>query len=173
MIIRFEEIILRPIEDEDSEYLYKYKNNWEVVQHLGGFSKGYSKKEIFEWINFHRAKQDEMLWTIAEDKTNKCIGHCGFYNIEHRLRQAEYAIMIGEPAYWNQGIGKMITKVLIEFGIRQLNLHRIFLTVNCKNEKAINLYTDVGFKIEGRMRDAQFRDGVYSDVIMMGLIENE
>lgn len=173
MSIIVEDIILRCLEPKDVKCLYEYRNDCEVTQYLGGFSSGYSEKDLQEWIEFHRNRNDEIIWAIAEMDGDVCIGHVGFYNIDHRIRSAEIAIMIGEKSFWNKGIGKRVVSTVVEYGFKQLNLHRMYLSSLKNNERAINLYKKLGFKCEGTIRDGQYRDGQYMDIVMMGILENE
>jgi RimJ/RimL family protein N-acetyltransferase len=66
-----------------------------------------------------------------------------------------------------------VTYAVIDYGFCHLNLHRVHLTVLKTNDRAISLYEKLGFKTEGILRDEQFRDGRYVDVIVMGILENE
>jgi len=173
MKIILDDVFLRCPEPKDVEFLYEYRNNWEVIQGLGGFSSGYSRKDILDWIEFHRNKRDEILWTIAKKNDDTCLGHVGYYKIDYRVRCAEFAIMLGNKECWGKGLGKRITYAVINYGFSELNLHRVYLTVLKTNERAISLYEKLGFKIEGIHRDEQFRNGCYIDTIVMGILENE
>lgn len=173
MKIVIADVVLRRPEPRDAEFLYTFRNDWEVIQGLGGFSTGYAIKDIHDWIEFHRTKRDEIIWTIAAADTDNCLGHVGLYNIDHRVREAEFAIMVGDKTWWGKGIGKKVTSAVVDYGFRQLNLHRVHLTVLKSNDRAISLYEKLGFKTEGILRDGQFRDGRYVDVVVMGLLEDE
>ncbi len=168
-----DQITLRCIEPKDAERLYHYRNDWQVTRLLGGFSTGYSVKDIHDWMEFHRARTDEIIWTIADKEGDVCLGHVGLYKIDHRIRNAEFAILIGDESWQGRGIGQQISHQVIEFGFQQLNLHRIQLSVLATNSRAIHLYEKLGFKQEGVLRDGEFRDGGYIDVLIMALLESE
>jgi RimJ/RimL family protein N-acetyltransferase len=173
MIHRVDGVVLRLAEPADLEALYRQKNDPEVAVHLGGFSTGYTRSELVEWMEFHRKKGDEILWVIADGETDACLGHVGLYRIDHRIRSAEFAIMIGAKDRWGKGLGKSISRYMVDFGFRELNLNRIELTALAVNQRAIALYESLGFQREGLMRQAQFKDGVYHDVVMMSLLSSE
>lgn len=61
MKIILDAVNLRRPEPKDTEFLYEYRNNWDVIQNLGGFSKGYAVKDIDEWIEFHRNQCNEII----------------------------------------------------------------------------------------------------------------
>ena len=166
-------VVLRPFEPQDLSHLYRFRNDWQVTQYLGGFSSGYSRKNLEEWIKFHRNRDDEVLWAIADKKTDRCIGHVGLYKIDSRLRKGEFAIIVGDTRSQGKGIGRSATVAMLEWGFGQLNLHKISLSVLASNKRAIRLYETLGFRREGVLRDEQFRDRKYVDVVLMSLLDSE
>jgi RimJ/RimL family protein N-acetyltransferase len=50
------DVVLRQPEVRDADRLYRFRNDPEVVLLLGGFSTGYSEKDILEWFEFHSKK---------------------------------------------------------------------------------------------------------------------
>jgi len=103
----------------------------------------------------------------------KTIGSCGFFAIDGRNRSAEFGINIGEKAYWNQGYGTETVRLLVKHGFQTLNLHRIYLRVFETNPRAIRAYEKAGFTLEGRQRQAEFRNGKYIDVLVMSILREE
>ncbi|MCX6345868.1 MAG: GNAT family protein [Armatimonadetes bacterium] len=173
MMRQIDGFVLRPPEISDLEALHRQKNDQAVVSSLGGFSTGYSRDDVLEWINRHRKCADEALWIIADAEQNKCLGHVGLYKVNHRIRSAEFAIMIGEKSAWGKGLGRNCSNAIIEFGFREMNLNRLSLTVMTSNEKAIHLYRSIGFKEEGIHRQAQYKNGQYQDLMSMSMLHSE
>ena len=163
------DVVLRMLEPRDIDALLEQKNDVTVAGLLGGFSTGYSRKDLEGWLEFHRTKRNEVLWAIA-DGDDKCLGHVGLYEIDHRVRKAEFAIMLGERRAWGKGIGKAVSAWAVEYGFLQLNLNRIELDVLATNPRAKALYEGLGFELEGTRRCAQYKDGEYIDVYVMGLL---
>lgn len=166
-------IVLRRPEPADAEALYRQKNDPAVVGQLEGFSPGMAMADVRDWIDRHRAARDEVLWIIADAETQACLGHVALYRIDHRVRTAEFGILLGEPAVWGRGIGRACTRFAVEYGFAELNLNRISLTVLATNERAAGLYRSLGFQDEGRLRQAQFRHGAYVDVLLMSILRDE
>lgn len=160
-------IILRKPEQDDAEVLYELKNNQETNDLLGGFTTGYSKEGIKDWISFHNKASNECLYLIQEKSSGRLIGHVGLYNIDHRIRKAEFAIMIADKSARNKGYGGLCTDFMLEFGFNQLNLNRIELSLLANNLTAYNLYIKKGFVEEGLLKQAQFKNGNYIDIILM------
>ena len=88
-------------------------------------------------------------------------------------RSAEIGIMIGERQYWNRGFGTEAMRLMVQHGFENLNLHRIFLRVFETNPRGKRSYEKVGFKLEGRMREARYLKGKYIDVCLMSILKSE
>jgi len=101
------------------------------------------------------------------------VGNCGFINIDWRNRSAELGIFIGEKSYWNQGYGTEAVQLLTRHGFETLNLNRIYLRVFENNRRAIRSYEKAGFIDEGRMRQAEFQQGGYLDLLFMSVLRSE
>jgi ribosomal-protein-alanine N-acetyltransferase len=163
---------LRKPERGDVDALWVVKNDPAVAAMLGGFSTGYSRTDLEGWVDFHAKAKDEALYVIADGK-DRPIGHVGLYKIDHRIRSAEFAIIIGDSTAWGKGLGRACTRFAVEYGFDELNLRRIYLEVLATNERAIKLYRSLGFVEEGRLRQAQWKAGKYVDVLVMALLSEE
>jgi RimJ/RimL family protein N-acetyltransferase len=169
----FEGYVVRKPEPRDVEALYRQKNDAEVAGFLGGFTTGYSRKDLENWVEHHRALRNEALWVIADETSDQAVGHVGLYEIDHRIRTAEFAIMIGDKSRWGVGLGRAGTRFAVDYGFRQLNLNRISLQVLATNPRARALYESLGFVHEGRLRQAQYKNGAYVDVELMSMLRAE
>ena len=173
MGIELSTVRLRRPEPGDIERMYGYRNDTEVAHLLGGFSAGFSRKDFEEWIERHRGRSDEVIWIIADATSDECIGHVGLYEIDHRVRKAEFAICIGDKARWGKGLGVEVGKAVLRFAFRELNLNKVSLEVLDSNKGAIKLYEKLAFKLDGRLRADQFRDGKYVDSLVMSILAEE
>jgi ribosomal-protein-alanine N-acetyltransferase len=163
---------LRKPEPSDVDALFSQKNDPEIAAMLGGFTKGYTRSDLTRWVEAHAQAKDEALYVIA-DANDRCLGHVGLYKIDHRVRSAEFAILLGDKKAWGGGIGRACTSFMLRFGFEDLQLHRIYLEVLESNERAKKLYESLGFQHEGRLRHAQWKGGRYLDVHVMGILEDE
>jgi hypothetical protein len=62
---------------------------------------------------------------------------------------------------------------MVDHALGALGLHRIALSVFEFNERAIRAYVACGFEIEGRAREAIWRDGRWWDELSMSVLESE
>lgn len=93
--------------------------------------------------------------------------------IDHRVRKAEFAILLGDRSVQGVGLGRELTRFALRYGFQEQNLSRISLDVLESNERAIRLYHALGFKDEGRLRQAQYKNGRYLDVVLMAVLREE
>lgn len=103
----------------------------------------------------------------------KHIGNCGFHAIDWRNRSSEVGIMIGDKTAWNQGYGTEAMQLMLKVGFDTLNLNRIFLHVFETNPRAIRAYEKAGFVHEGRLRQAECKNGQMIDILVMSVLREE
>ena len=84
--------------------------------------------------------------------------HCGILGI------------VIKKSHQGQGIGKQMMEQLIAFCRSNGITKKIQLETRCDNETAVNLYKNLDFEIEGKLKNAALVDGVYHDVYVMGML---
>lgn len=98
------------------------------------------------------------------------IGLMGFLNYDKNHAKAELRKIIGDPALRGKGYGKEATIAWIEYGRIVLGLKKIFLNTIDTNIRNIKINEDLGFKVEGILRNEIMIDNKYHDVLRMGLL---
>ena len=73
------------------------------------------------------------------------------------------------PRYRGQGTGRPLAEKTIVLA-KRIGLERIELDVYATNKPAIALYKSLGFALEGVKRKGRKLDGIYDDVVVMGLL---
>jgi RimJ/RimL family protein N-acetyltransferase len=174
-------IRFRAIERGDLPTFVTWLNDPEVQQGIS-LHHPFSQAEEENWYEgMIKHPIDEHVMGIEVRETEpeageeqwKLIGNLAFNEIDWRNRAAEFGIMIGDKKYWNRGYGTEAVLLLVNHGFNTLNLNRIFLRVFENNPRAIRAYEKAGFVHEGRLRQAEFRDGKYIDVLMMSRLKDE
>lgn len=117
--------------------------------------------------------RSNLILAICDKETDAHIGNVSLQDIDHLNRSAEFAIMIGEKAFWGKGIGKEAMKLIVGHGFRELNLHRIMLGTAEDNVGMQKLALALGFMEEGRSREAMWKGGKWKSLVHYGLLESE
>lgn len=81
---------------------------------------------------------------------------------------AEFGVSVLKE-HWHKGLGKFLTKYMINWTKENDHLTRIFLHVHSGNKHAVKLYQDLGFEIEGIQVNDFYYDNTYFDTLFMGI----
>lgn len=101
------------------------------------------------------------------------IGVLAFLDHDKNQRKAELRKLIGEPPFRGKGLAKEATRLWIEYGISTLGLKKIYVNTLDTNIRNIRLNEELGFKVEGILRNECYFDGKYHDILKMGLWSEE
>jgi RimJ/RimL family protein N-acetyltransferase len=101
------------------------------------------------------------------------IGMADYRDVDTIVRSATVGITIGEKDCWGHGYGTEALRLLVGFLFDHLNLRRIQLDTWSGNERAIRSFSRVGFREEGRLREAVRAPDGYYDSVIMGLLRAE
>ena len=98
------------------------------------------------------------------------IGLMGFINYNKQHSKAELRKIIGVPNLRGKGYGKEATLAWIEYGKNALKLKKIYLNTIDTNIRNIKINEELGFKVEGILRNEIIIDQNYRDILRMGLL---
>lgn len=162
-----EQITLRSPEAKDTESMYQYRNDPDIISALEGFSKGFSRKDMLEWVEKQQNRKNDRIWVIV-DEQDQCIGHCGLYKIDSDTGMADIAVCIGNAAF-RKGQSRAIMKAVVNYAFEELNLRKITAEILDTNKISINFTKKFGFKEECVLREQEYRNGQYVDMHIFGL----
>ena len=166
------QIRLRAFEAEDLEANHRFMNDYETLRGMiSGLPLPSSYEDERQWLSQQTSYTRGEYQFAIEDINGDLVGRCGVIKLDWKNRVGELAIMIGGP-YRGQGYGREAIGLLCDFCFREMNLHRLKVTVYAFNEAAIRCYEANGFVREGLLRGELWRDGAYRDVLIMGRLRD-
>ncbi|WP_440897357.1 GNAT family N-acetyltransferase [Amphibacillus sp. Q70] len=163
------DLYLRPLGKGDLDFIYQMHTNPDVANYW--CNEPYTTMEKLEKEYQSSQESDSHRQFILMYGDEK-VGLLALYSISVRHRNAEFAIMF-DPTQQGKGYATDASRLLIEYGFNQLNLHKLYLEVVKNNEKAIHIYQKVGFQIEGELKQHYFVDGQYYDGYVMSLLRDD
>jgi len=168
-------IRLRKIERLDLPQFVEWLNDPEVRRGLGAYLPLSMAEEErwFEKMLEGSPEEHPLAIEIREGDGWRLIGSTSFFDIHRRSRHAEFGIVIGDKSIWNQGYGTEAAGLMLDHGFGTLNLHRIYLRVFSNNPRAMRAYEKAGYKFEGTLREAEYRDGEYISDHIMSVLKQE
>ena len=167
-------IELKPLSKENITPFFNWLKDEEVIKYsLSAFQKFMDEGDIEKWFSTLLSNTLDLTLGIFLLSDGSLIGYAGICTISATNKSGEYFIFIGDKNHWGKGIGAKVTREVIKYGFEKLNLHRIMLTVSEPNIGGVRAYEKAGFKMEGRLRQACYRDGAYHDKIIMSMLKGE
>lgn len=97
------------------------------------------------------------------------VGAIAYLNHDREQHKAELRKLIGVASMRGFGLGKEASRLWIRYGALGLRLKKIYLDTLETNLHNIRINEDLGFKVEGILRNEILLDGQYRDVLRMGL----
>ena len=126
-----------------------------------------------KWYDsFHAMSDGEYHFAIERNDSGDYIGGCGIAEVNHKTRIGTIGIFIGKP-HQNLGFGTEAMGLLVDFCFMEMNMHKLKLHVYAFNERAMHCYRKLGFTTEAVLRQECYRNGMYHDEHIMGLLRSE
>jgi diamine N-acetyltransferase len=111
------------------------------------------------------------VYIVAQDPTELIAGFAILQGLLSEHKQVELKRLVVRTP--NQGVGRQLLTEVADRAFGEYSAHRLFLDVFVTNDRARHVYEDFGFRKEGIMRDAVYRDGAYHSLVLMSLLETE
>lgn len=167
-------IKLRALTYNDIEKTLKWHND-KAIRDL------YSGHPFFVNIEFEKKWYDKILnsnipttvFGVENVENGLLIGITILKNIDLVNRSAEFAQYIGDPEYRGMGLGKEMKLLTLKFAFDNLGLERVYGYIQENNKSSLILNQKLGFKKEGRLRKATFKEGRFIDVFVISILKNE
>lgn len=165
---------LRLFRLQDADKLWDSVHN-PYFNRLTGTHATFTRNMIDRYIeNQVNADDDSRASFIIEPLENtRAVGEVVINDIDHDNHSGNIRISLFSEDDLNKGYGTEAMQLMVDYGFRELGLHRIALGVYDFNPRAIHVYEKMGFKREGVMRDSLYWDGEYIDEIMMSVLSHE
>jgi len=175
-ILEDEIVRLRPLVITDFEHLLEYSvnepDNWKF--NSGGPAGAENLKVYIDKAVKNRQDTKEYPFIVFSKIVNKYVGCTRFYNIDFERRIMEVGWTWYGKAYQGTGINKNCKYLLFDFAFSKLDMERIGLGANSKNERSINGMKGVGCTVEGIMRSRGYdANGERMDSIFLSILKNE
>lgn len=172
-MLKGERVTLRALERDDLPRWHELLNQQIDLVTVGIQSWGPRSLAAVE-DNFVQNSAPDKPW-FAIEADGRLIGTCGlkYWSWDQQNGTAELAISILDPAYVGQGYGREAINLLLDWGFRIQGWRRIWLDALAINERAIKAYRACGFAEEGRLRQHDWYNGAYVDVVIMGQLRTE
>ncbi len=166
---------LRAVERSDAGLIQGWLDDSELMRWWGYGARARSlasvQDEIEQWLGEEHTLGHPIALVI-ETLDDEAMGLLVLSDIQNVDRSAELSCFL-ESTFCGQGRGRDALETLSDAFFEQWNYHRLTARCEAHNERAQAFFVANGFQFEGRLREARFIDGGWSDILVFGLIRDE
>ncbi len=168
---------IRALQDTESDMnlLYRWLNDEQVLAYLDGTGNGFTRDQIEAKYGPRARGEDYVISCIIEHKATP-IGYLQYYPLLEKER-IEYEadaeglyygidLFIGEPDYWNRGIGTVVVRKITSYLFDARQADAIYIDPAAWNTRAIRCYEKSGF-VKVNVIARELYEGKHLDVQVM------
>ncbi len=171
-----EKISLRALEKEDLPFLQAWRNREEFRQYFREYRE-LNLEDQMSWFQkvVVGSNQTEMFMVVLNDEKNTPVGCCGLCYIHWVQRNADLSLYIGKDGVYidDEGLAEEACRLLFRYGFGELNLHKIWTEIYEFDEKKYALYTHLGMKQDGWLRDNYFHNNRWWNSRILSILHDE
>ena len=170
-----ESIKLRPMTEDDWNFLLKWNSDPEVLYYSDGNDvTSYNLEEIQDI--YRSVSQNAFCFVIEVD--NKPIGECWLQKMNLEALLQEYPdldcrridLMIGEKQYWNRGIGTEVIRMLTDFGFYEQGADMIFgCHIADYNVRSLRAFQKAGYNIYSKTKEEPNRKANFTYTVFISI----
>ena len=133
------------------------------------YSAEHARKFLTESI---AARKDRKSLGLAIVHASVLIGSIGFVEFDWKGRKTEIGYWIDKNVE-GRGIVTRATRLLIDYAFNELKMNRIEIQCSAENIRSAAIPERLGFKLEGYLRQSEFRNGKLHDFKIYGLLADD
>lgn len=131
------------------------------------------RAEIEAWLVTRQEHHDRADWAAVRAEDSMFLGEAVLNELDPDNESANYRVWLAGTHLFGQGYGTEITRLVIDFALGTVGLHRVSLGVYDFNPRAQRVYEKCGFSHEGRLREALRWDGQWHDELLMARLHSD
>ncbi len=174
-MIRGEHVGLRAIEREDLTTLLTWRNDPALRQYFRE-NRELSSDHQMRWYEgtVLAAPERTRMFAIESIGDGRLLGACGLTTLDWLRRHGELSLYIGIDSIYCDGLlAPDAARLLLQYGFRDLGLHRVWAEVYAHDAPKRALMKTLGLHHEGTLRDHHFWNGRFWDAHLFGTLAPE
>lgn len=164
-MLRGERVLLRKVEEADRQAREELGIDPEIRRMFGGDRterRRLSSATLDHWLE--DLLSDPFAWVIEYE--GRFIGETRLLDVDPARRCARVVIAILDASLLGKGLGREAMRLLMRHA-RSIGISRLRLRVLAYNERAIRMYTALGFEVIDREVGSAIVDGESHDDLIM------
>ena len=174
-VLTGEQVILRAMRDSDIDDRLRHPIDPEEEDGYGSSWRREWDGRLYHTREYLTAQQTvpppgEYPWAIEHDGHG--IGSARL-TVDADQHCATYSVGLFVAALRGRGLGREVTRLVLDWAFGPLHAHRVQLEVLAGNVGALRCYLACGFRVEGTRREALLYPDGWEDLILMGVLRAE
>jgi diamine N-acetyltransferase len=168
-------ILLRALEPEDLEALYKWENDsglWCYGSTLTPYSRFVLRDYLSNALSQDIFQSRQLRLMIVGKAANQPVGTIDLYDFDPLNLRAGIGILL-DAAYRRQGFGLDALRLMREYAFNILHLNQLYAYVPKTNEPSHRLFLKSGYKESGTLEAWIKTEQGFTDVYWMQLIKTK
>lgn len=141
------------------------------ARRLTGTHRTFDEAEVRDHLAALPLRGDRAHWAITDD--GAFLGEAVLHELDPPNASVQFRICLVGPEVFGRGYGTEATRAVVDYAFDVAGLHRVGLEVFDFNVRAQRSYEKCGFVREGIHRGALWWNGIWHDVIAMGIIASD
>ena len=171
-ILETDRLLLRRLEADDLEDVFEYASDPEVAKYTTwpAHATIEDSRGFLDYVLGLYNRSEVAPWGMVCE--GKVIGTCGFLDWYPHFSRAEIGYALSSK-YWGRGLMTEAVGAVISFGFRKMKLNRIQGRCEVENIASIRVMEKAGMKLEGVLREHEYSEGRYLDIVMYSILRKE
>jgi diamine N-acetyltransferase len=148
-------------------HVMTWVNDREVMQYFAARQTTISEDEERGYLETLIASKNDHVYSVFAGA--QYVGQCSVNQIYWPARNGRLFLAIAK-AQQKKGYGRAALEALIARAWDELDLHKLWLIVRRDNRKAQAMYLEMGFDLEGVLRDEYFVHDRFHDMVRMAML---
>ncbi|MCL2597905.1 MAG: GNAT family N-acetyltransferase [Paludibacter sp.] len=167
-----ENLLLRALEPEDLDILYKWENNSDLWKY-GSTLTPYSKFALRDYLNNSLQgiiNSGQLRLMAVEKKSTMTVGTVDLYDYDPIHQRAGVGILV-DMQFRRKGYGTEILNLTADYAFNILQLNQLYAYIPVSNTESFNLLSKCGYKQSGLLKSWLKTPKDFQDVYFMQRIE--
>lgn len=160
-------IILRAMEPEDLDVLYKIENDTSLWG-VGVTNVPYSRYTLHDYIanSVGDIYTDKQVRLMIDNEQGQTVGIIDITDFDPRHRRAELGVVI-QCQHRGKGYAKAAILEVIAYAREILHLHQLYLYVDTQNVISLEIFKKSGFTCSVELKDWLLKGENYKNAVLM------
>lgn len=167
-------VCLRAVERSDLPQLLEWRNQPNYRRFFREHRELNSDQQNQWFERIVLGDPNTRMFSIVEKSSLKLLGAAGLCYINWVDRMADFSLYIGaDNLYIDDIFAPDAAELLLKFAFNELNMHRVWSEIYAFDQPKQELFSNLGFSLDGRHRQTHWSEGCWHDSLFYGLLTQE